>query len=103
MVNINLYNYNTICVIVSPKNSVQANPKTINATLATPVSTFMCSSKGGIDNQYQWTYKRTGHIESNESVLNINSQASAGGIYECLVSNAAGKDSVTVTLNGTYI
>ena len=87
---------------MSPKNSVQANPKTINSTLGTQV-TFTCSSKGGIDNQYQWTYKRTGHTVSNESVLNINSQASAGGIYECLVSNAAGKDSVTVTLNGTYI
>ena len=57
-----------------------------------------CSAHGGPNNSYRW--KKDGiFIADNESTLLINDiDASSGGSYTCLVSNAAGNDSASTTL-----
>ena len=57
-----------------------------------------CSAQGGPNNSYRW--KKDGmSIGDNESTLLINDiDASSGGSYTCLVSNAAGNDSASITL-----
>ena len=59
--------------------------------------TFSCSAMGGPDITYYWM--KNGRIIENESILVIaDVDASSGGSYTCLVSNAAGNDSASTTL-----
>ena len=52
---------------------------------------------GGPNNTFRWEKDRT--VIGNDSVLNLVSiDASYGGDYSCIVSNAAGTDSASTTL-----
>ena len=57
-----------------------------------------CSAQGGPNNSYRWE-KDGMSIGDSESTLLVNDiDASSGGNYTCLVSNAAGNDSASITL-----
>ena len=76
------------------------DPRVIDASFGDNV-TFICSSLGGPYNQYQWTHLETDNIVSNEPELTISSVSFGnGGNYQCEVSNAAGNDLTTSTVNG---
>ena len=58
------------------------------------MAVLMCTSLGGPDNTYQWQTNDTdilGEIVENLTLANVN--ASTGGMYTCVVTNAAGSDS----------
>ena len=88
---------NNTCAIyftVSPKGSV--SPLNITARLEDN-ATLVCSSIGGPGNSFLW--EMNGRIVGNDSRLNLESiNASDGGTYTCIISNAAGNDSVSATL-----
>ena len=53
----------------------------------------MCTSVGGPDNTYQWQANDTNtQGETMENLTLTNVDASTGGIYTCVVTNAAGSD-----------
>ena len=87
---------------VSPEGSVAATPSFINAN-RTQQAVFTCSGDGGPDNMFQWVLTRDGSITSNTPELSLASTAMIGGDYECTVSNQAGNESATVSLNGIII
>ena len=59
--------------------------------------TYMCFALGGPNNTYTWM--KNEQIIGNESTLEVRDiNASSGGSYTCLVSNAAGNDSASTTL-----
>ena len=60
---------------------------------------LLCSSKGGPGNHYQWLMEGANLPEENSTML-VRHQVSSshGGDYTCLVSNAAGTSSATITL-----
>lgn len=79
---------------VSPAGSV--SPLNMVARLD-GASTLMCSALGGPRNLFLWEIN--GNIVGNDSILNLeNIDASYGGTYTCIISNAAGNDSVSATL-----
>ena len=85
---------------MSPEGSIMIDPRVIDASFGDNV-TFICSSLGGPYNQYQWTHLETDNIVSNEPELTVFSvYFNNGGNYQCEVSNAAGNDLTTSTLNG---
>ena len=60
--------------------------------------TFMCSSKGGPNNYYQWLLNDT-VLPGNSIFLNRTQvDATSGGSYTCIVKNIAGRDSSSLTL-----
>ena len=84
---------------VSPNGSVLVSPRVSNSTNGTMV-TFTCEEEGGLNNVFDWRYRRTGEVVSNTSTLTLISSAAIGGDYLCEVSNQAGFDRATATLNG---
>ena len=90
-----------LSLAVSPEGSVAATPSFINANRAQQ-AVFTCSGVGGPDNMFQWVLTRDGSITSNTPELSLTSTAMIGGDYECTVSNQAGNESATVSLNGIY-
>ena len=61
---------------------------------------FTCTAQGGPGNEFVWRYQRTGATVSNTQQLNLTSDESIGGQYQCEVFNLAGSDIASVTLNG---
>ena len=60
-------------------------------------ATFVCSAMGGPENSYTWMLNED--TIGNESTLAVRDiDASSGGHYTCMVSNAAGTDSASITL-----
>ena len=58
------------------------------------VAVLMCTGLGGPNNTYQWQANNTdilGETMENLTLANVN--ASTGGMYTCVVTNAAGNDS----------
>ena len=54
----------------------------------------MCTSQGGPNNTYQWQANDTDISgETMETLTLTNVNASTGGMYTCVVNNAAGSDS----------
>ena len=79
---------------VSPRGSI--SPQNIITTLG-DITTLNCSTLGGPSNSFQW--ERNGIPIENDSVLTLEGiNASHGGTYTCIISNAAGNDSVSTTL-----
>ena len=85
---------------MSPDGSVLVSPRVINSTNGTMV-TFTCEEEGGLNNVFDWRYLETGEVVSNTSTLTLISTAAIGGDYVCEVSNQAGFENATGTLNGT--
>ncbi len=87
---------------VSPYGSVNVTPSVINGF---PEFDYIsnCSALGGLNNEFIWTYLRTGEILINDSQINIDgARAQHGGEYKCQVSNPAGNDSDIFTLNSEW-
>ena len=58
---------------------------------------FICDALGGPNNTFQWEVN--GNIIGNDRILEVmDINASSGGVYTCIVSNAAGSDSASTTL-----
>ena len=73
----------------------------VNNSFSGDVVLFTCSANGGPSNRFMWTYLRNPNdVLSSMELLNLTSTAMIGGDYQCLVSNQAGNESATVTLNG---
>ena len=82
--------------IVSPEGSVSVSESSNISTRGSSV-TFNCSALGGPDNMYVWM-KNGMSIGTESTLLVADIDASSGGSYTCLVSNAAGSDSASTTL-----
>ena len=96
------------CAIIFFSLSFLVSPLAILISVPNPVFdvrsnvSFECSSLGGPGNTYQWQFNGS-NIQGQVSkmlVLN-NVQVADGGIYTCLVQNAAGNDSASTFLNIT--
>ena len=61
---------------------------------------FNCIAQGGPENEFVWRYLRTEETVSTTQQLNLTSDESVGGQYQCEVFNLAGNDTSIVTLNG---
>ena len=62
-------------------------------------ATLECSSDGGPNNTYQWQVNSSDITGQTSPVLMIpNVEASNGGMYTCVVSNAAGSDDASTFL-----
>ena len=58
---------------------------------------FICDALGGPNNTFQWEVN--GNVIGNDRILEVmDINASSGGVYTCIVSNAAGSDSASTTL-----
>ena len=80
---------------VSPEGSV-VSPSNIISRVGDTV-TLACTSMGGPNNTFQW--QKNGTNIGNDSILELMTiDASFGGDYSCIVSNAAGSDSAYTTL-----
>ena len=73
--------------------------------LPNQMSTFTCHALAIVEHNltYQWTYTRDNSIVSNDQKLGLRSTATAGGIYQCRVSNRAGVGTSNATLNGKIV
>ena len=61
-----------------------------------------CQSDGGPQLEYNWIF--SGSVIANTSTLTINNvNASNGGDYTCNVTNGAGEDSDTITVNSKHM
>ena len=85
---------------MSPEGSVFASPNVSNSFLG-DTQTFTCSAMGGPGNTFSWTRLSDGVTVGNMSSLTVSVEGEDdGGTYRCDVTNRAGNDSATVTLNG---
>ena len=79
--------------IVMPLATI--TPSSVNRTSNRgDTATLMCTSVGGPDNAYQWRANNTdipGETMKNLTLTNVNDLT--GGMYTCVVTNAAGSDS----------
>ena len=62
--------------------------------------TFICSAQGGPNNMFQWQKDGQDLLSESQPTLTLtNGNAMDGGLYTCVVTNAAGSDSSDITLN----
>ena len=62
--------------------------------------TFTCSALGGPGNMFQWQKDGQDLLSESQSTLTLaNVNAMDGGLYTCVVTNAAGNDNSDITLN----
>ncbi len=65
---------------------------------------FNCSALGGPGNMFSWMRLHDSMMVGNMSSLTVSvSSATDGGQYRCDVTNLAGNDFDTVTLNGELL
>ena len=63
-----------------------------------------CSSEGGPQLEYTWTFSGSIITNTNSNILTIdNITTSNGGNYTCNVTNNAGSDNNTITVYGTFL
>ena len=62
-------------------------------------ATLECISSGGPGNTYQWQKDESDILNKNATILRLpDVTVSAGGLYSCIVSNAAGNHSASTFL-----
>ena len=62
-------------------------------------ASLLCGSTGGPNNAYQWQVNGSDiENETSQTLQLSNVNASTGGMYTCVVSNAAGSDSASTFL-----
>ena len=84
---------------VSPLGSVVTDP-VINARIGDTV-VLNCGAKGGPNNQFTWTYLPSNEVITTEQAVEIKNMTELnGGDYVCNVSNEAGFEESTTTING---
>ena len=91
--------------VVSPLGSIEISPSiNITATFNSTV-TITCSAEGGPNNMFQWIKQGIdSEVVTNNSDLEFPLiTGSDGAVYECTVSNAAGRETRNVTLTGGYL
>jgi len=87
--------------VVSPSGTIIIFPASFNTNFGSSQS-LTCSAGGGPNNIFEW--QRQGVIVSNNSILEFQSiTGSDGGLYQCIATNAAGSDSQTILITGTYV
>ena len=85
-------------ISVVPGELIAAVFPTVPVDLGDTV-TLICATSGGPDNMFQWQRKEKNIPGGQQSTLELNSvSATDGGVYTCVVSNAAGNDSISTTL-----
>ena len=86
---------------MSPEGSVFASPN-VSSSFLGDTQTFTCSAMGGPGNTFSWTRLSDGVTVGNMSSLTVSVEGAndRGGLYQCEVTNLAGNDSSTITLNG---
>ena len=62
--------------------------------------TLSCNARGGPNNGFQWNYTRTGQIVGIDPDYTLTTSVETAGYYQCIVSNRAGSDDNTATVNG---
>ena len=63
-----------------------------------------CSSEGGPQLEYTWTFSGSIITNTNSNILTIdNVTTSNGGDYTCNVTNNAGSDNNTITVYGKFL
>ena len=83
-------------ITVSPESSLNVSPLNTVFNQRNDIA-FICDALGGPNNTFQWEVN--GNIIGNDRILEVmDINASSGGIYTCIVSNAAGSDSASTTL-----
>ena len=88
--------------VVSPQGSVNVTPDRPNIQIGSNVL-LNCSSLGGPNNQYRWIHVTSGAIAGNASRLSLNlTSLTQFGEYQCIVTNDAGSDNDTSTVNGKF-
>ena len=104
MLTLNLYDWtNThltivllLCNAVSPESSVAVSPLDPVFSQGNNIA-FICSTMGGPSNTFQW--EMNGNIIGSDSMPEVmDIDASSGGNYKCIVSNAAGSGSASTIL-----
>ena len=74
---------------------------TVNSSV-NAMELLVCEAEGGPGNLFQW--QRMDTILVNDAEVNVTvDSASSGGDYECIVSNAAGNDSIITVINGKLV
>ena len=84
---------------VSPNGSISVTPLLLNSFNGDSVQ-FTCTAQGGPGNEFAWRYLRTGETVSTTQQMNLTSDESVGGQYQCEVFNLAGNGTASATLNG---
>ncbi|XP_019855188.1 PREDICTED: receptor-type tyrosine-protein phosphatase F-like isoform X3 [Amphimedon queenslandica] len=88
----------TAIVTVSPLGSVFITPQ-VNNSFEEQSVTLACGARGGPNNGFQWNYTRTGAIVGMDPDYTLNTSVETAGYYQCIVSNRAGSDDNTATVN----
>ena len=86
-------------ITVSPDGAVEASPRFTVESIGND-AIFTCEAQGGRGNQFQWLKNDVVLNNEIQSMLTIsvNSGSGDGGDYTCLVTNAAGNGSDTVSV-----
>ena len=84
---------------MSPLGSVFITPS-VNNSFEEQSVTLTCNARGGPNNGFQWNYTRTRVIVGMDSDYTLNTSVETAGYYQCIVSNRAGSDDNTATVNG---
>ena len=83
-----------------PSNvTIAVSPSNTSIAMRNDNVTFTCDAQGGPGNLFQWQRNGANLDEMTQPILQLTSvDASDGGEYTCVVSNAAGNDSTVFIL-----
>ena len=86
---------------VSPGNLV-VSPSDMDSSVGDTIM-LTCEAAGGPDNTFEWTGP-TGGVVGTTAMIDVPIEsAQSGGTYTCTVSNAAGNNEETATIDGNVM